>query len=126
MKAFRLLEAEQLPMLVDVPKPKAGSGQAVNKAGGAGLCHTDLALIRRKKALHALALGIERIGLVSLRFPMAVVAIALAIAAGFGVARIKVDDSLSQFMRQAEPPRSRPRLQRPRRYPERDARRASG
>jgi hypothetical protein len=53
VKAFRLLEAEQLPMLVDVPKPKAGSGQVVNKVGGAGLCHTDLALIRRKKALHA-------------------------------------------------------------------------
>ena len=93
MKVFLLLEAEQPPMLVDVPKPKAGSGQVVNKVGGAGLCHTDLALIRRKKALHALALGIERIGLVSLRFPMAVafVVIALAIAAGFGVARIEVE-----------------------------------
>jgi hypothetical protein len=105
VKAFRLLEAEQLPMLVDVPKPKAGSGQVVNKVGGAGLCHTDLALIRRKKALHALTLGIERIGLVSLRFPMAVafVVIALAIAAGFGVARIKVDDSLSQLFRSDTP-----------------------
>jgi uncharacterized protein len=104
VKAFRLLEAEQLPMLV-VPKPKAGSGQVVNKVGGAGLCHTDVALIRRKKALHALALGIERIGLVSLRFPMAVafVVIALAIAAGFGVARIKVDDSLSQLFRSDTP-----------------------
>ena len=80
MKGFRLLEAEQLPMLVDVPKPKAGSGQVVNKVGGAGLCHTDLALIRRKKALHALALGIERIGLVSLRFPMAVAFVVIALA----------------------------------------------
>jgi uncharacterized protein len=64
-----------------------------------------LALIRRKKALHALALGIERIGLVSLRFPMAVafVVIALALAAGFGVARIKVDDSLSQLFRSDTP-----------------------
>jgi D-arabinose 1-dehydrogenase-like Zn-dependent alcohol dehydrogenase len=34
VKAFRLLEA------VDVPKPKAGSGQVVIKAGRAGLCHT--------------------------------------------------------------------------------------
>jgi hypothetical protein len=101
VKAFRLLEAEQLPMLVDVPKPKAGSGQVVNKVGGAGLCHTDLALIRRKKALHALALGIKRI----LRFPLAVafVVIALALAAGFGVARIKVDDSLSQLFRSDTP-----------------------
>ena len=49
MKAFRLLEAEQLPMLVDVPKPKAGSGQVVSKVGGAGLCHTDLALIVGRK-----------------------------------------------------------------------------
>src|ERR1700730_3363376 len=45
------------------------------------------------------------IGLVSLRFPMAValVVIALAIAAGFGVARIKVDDSLSQLFRSDTP-----------------------
>jgi hypothetical protein len=88
-------------MLVDVLKPKAGSGHVVIKVDAAGLCHTDLALLRRKKALHALALGIERIGLVSLRFPLAVavVAIALALAAGFGVARIKVDDSLSQLFR---------------------------
>jgi len=41
VKAFRLLEAEQPAMLVDVPKPKAGSGQVVIKVGGAGLCHTD-------------------------------------------------------------------------------------
>jgi uncharacterized protein len=91
VKAFRLLEAEQPPMLVDVLKHKAGSGQ--DKVGGA------------EKALHALALGIERIGLVSLRFPLAValVVIALAIAAGFGVARIKVDDSLSQLFRSDTP-----------------------
>ena len=41
VKAFRLLEAEQPAMLVDVPKPKAGSGEIVIKVGGAGLCHTD-------------------------------------------------------------------------------------
>jgi propanol-preferring alcohol dehydrogenase len=50
VKAFRLLEAERPPMLVDVPKPKAGSGQVVIKVGGAGLCHTDLALMRRTTA----------------------------------------------------------------------------
>ncbi|WP_036259930.1 efflux RND transporter permease subunit [Methylocapsa aurea] len=57
------------------------------------------------KKPHALALGFERIGLVSLRFPLAValVALALAIAAGFGVARIKVDDSLSQLFRSDTP-----------------------
>jgi hypothetical protein len=41
VKAFRLLQAEQPAMLVDVPKPKAGSGQVVIKVGGAGLCHID-------------------------------------------------------------------------------------
>ena len=48
-----------------------------------------------KKGLHKLALGIECIGLVSLRFPLAVafVAILLVIAAGFGVTRLKVDNS---------------------------------
>ncbi len=54
---------------------------------------------------HTLALGIERIGLVSLRIPLAVavVAVALAIAAGFGVTRLKVDDSLSQLFRSDTP-----------------------
>lgn len=48
-----------------------------------------------------LALGIERLGLISLRFPIlvAIVMVALCIAAAFGVARIKVDDSLSQLFR---------------------------
>jgi hypothetical protein len=53
VKASRLLEAEQLPLLVDVPKPKARSGQGANKVGGARLCHTDLALMRRTAALSA-------------------------------------------------------------------------
>jgi hypothetical protein len=58
-----------------------------------------------KPRLHALALGIERIGLVSLRIPLAValVAVALAIAAGFGVTRLKIDDSLSQLFRSDTP-----------------------
>jgi uncharacterized protein len=54
---------------------------------------------------HDLALGIERIGLVSLRFPVVVgaLAILLAVVAGFGVARIKIDDSLSQLFRSDTP-----------------------
>jgi uncharacterized protein len=54
---------------------------------------------------HDLALGIERMGLVSLRFPAVVgaLAIVLAVAAGFGVARIKIDDSLSQLFRSDTP-----------------------
>ena len=48
-----------------------------------------------------LALGIERIGLIALRFPIAItiVLIVLSVAAGFGVERIKVDDSLSTLFR---------------------------
>jgi uncharacterized protein len=55
--------------------------------------------------LHALALGIERIGLVSLRFPLtiALILIGLTIGAGFGLSRIKVDDSLSQLFRSNTP-----------------------
>jgi uncharacterized protein len=58
-----------------------------------------------ERKLHPLAYGIERIGLVSLRFPY-VVAAALAIAAilaAFGIERIKVDDSLSQLFRSNTP-----------------------
>ena len=48
-----------------------------------------------------LALGIERIGLITLRFPItaAIIVLVLAIAAAFGLERIKVDDSLSQLFR---------------------------
>ena len=54
---------------------------------------------------HRIALGIERIGLISLRFPLAVtlVLIALCVAAAFGAWRIKVDDSLSQLFRSDTP-----------------------
>ena len=59
-------------------------------------------LYRRR---HDLALGIERIGLLSLRFPAVVslLAILLAVMAGFGVARLKIDDSLSQLFRSDTP-----------------------
>jgi predicted RND superfamily exporter protein len=52
-----------------------------------------------------LALGLEKIGLIPLRFPMlaAVIVLALAIFAGFGAARLKVDDSLSQLFRSETP-----------------------
>jgi predicted RND superfamily exporter protein len=48
-----------------------------------------------------LALGIEKIGLLSLRFPVAVaiVAVLVVVLAAFGVARLRVDDSLSQLFR---------------------------
>ncbi|KRR19446.1 RND transporter [Bradyrhizobium retamae] len=52
-----------------------------------------------------LAFGIERIGLLSLRFPtvVACVAAALVVIAGFGIPRIRIDDSLSQLFRSDTP-----------------------
>ncbi len=49
--------------------------------------------------------GIERIGLISLRYPIAItfILIALTVAAAFGIVRIKVDDSLSQLFRSDTP-----------------------
>ena len=48
-----------------------------------------------------IALGVEKIGLLSLRGPLvtAVVAVLISVAAVFGLMRIKVDDSLSQLFR---------------------------
>lgn len=55
--------------------------------------------------LSRLAFGLERMGLVSLRFPYLVAAIfaLLAIGAAFGIGRIQVDDSLSQLFRSNTP-----------------------
>jgi uncharacterized protein len=52
-----------------------------------------------------LALGIERFGLVSLRFPVpiAFVFVLLAVLAAIGVMRIQADDSLSQLFRSETP-----------------------
>jgi uncharacterized protein len=59
----------------------------------------------RTGASQSIALGLERIGLISLRFPLLVglAAVVLLIAAAFGIARIKVDDSLSQLFRSDTP-----------------------
>lgn len=52
-----------------------------------------------------LALGIERFGLIPLRFPLAgvIVFVALAALAAIGVMRIQADDSLSQLFRSETP-----------------------
>src|ERR1700688_5059548 len=57
------------------------------------------------RALHRLAWGIERIGLVALRFPVlaAILVLVLSVGAAVGVARIKVDDSLSHLFRSETP-----------------------
>src|ERR1700730_17608958 len=59
----------------------------------------------KTNASQSIALGLERIGLISLRFPLLVglAAIVLLIAAAFGITRIKVDDSLSQLFRSETP-----------------------
>src|SRR5258707_4797077 len=52
-----------------------------------------------------LALGIERFGLVPLRFPIAgvIVFVLMAALAAIGVMRIEADDSLSQLVRSDSP-----------------------
>jgi predicted RND superfamily exporter protein len=57
------------------------------------------------KPTFRLALGIERFGLISLRFPIvgAIVFVALAVLAAIGVMRIEADDSLSQLFRSETP-----------------------
>jgi predicted RND superfamily exporter protein len=57
------------------------------------------------KPHRSLALGIERLGLISLRFPAAaaIVLVVLAVLGGIGVTRLKVDDSLSQLFRSDTP-----------------------
>ncbi len=79
---------------------KSSSG---NEGGNEGGAHGAAPADGRK--LHPLAYGIERVGLIALRFPLPslVILIALAVAAGFGFARIKVDDSLSQLFRSDTP-----------------------
>ncbi|MGL3214175.1 efflux RND transporter permease subunit [Bradyrhizobium sp. BR 1433] len=56
-------------------------------------------------ASRSIAYGLERIGLVSLRFPWLVwlATVVLLIVGAFGIARIKVDDSLSQLFRSETP-----------------------
>jgi predicted RND superfamily exporter protein len=67
--------------------------QHENPSGG------DISPQRRK--LHNLAYGLERIGLIPLRAPIvsAIILALLIVGAGFGVERLKVDDSLSQLFR---------------------------
>ena len=78
---------------------------STKKAGRAPQSPETWLVSRDAKRKRPLALGIERVGLISLWNPwiVAIVAIALVIAAGFGITRIKVDDSLSQLFRSDTP-----------------------
>ncbi len=53
------------------------------------------------RGLPGITFGTERIGFLSLRFPLvaAVLAVIVSLAAAYGVTRLKVDDSLSQLFR---------------------------
>src|SRR3977135_1590461 len=59
----------------------------------------------RTSPSQSIAFGIERIGLISLLFPLLVglATVVLLLAAAVGIARIKVDDSLSQLFRSNTP-----------------------
>ena len=54
---------------------------------------------------HDIALGLERIGLISLRYPvaLAIAFVVFSLFAAVGVTRLKVDDSLSQLFRSETP-----------------------
>jgi propanol-preferring alcohol dehydrogenase len=43
--AYRLIEWQQPPELVEVPVPEPGPGEVLVKIGGSGLCHSDLHLM---------------------------------------------------------------------------------
>lgn len=46
MKALRLKAWKSLPVLEEVPVPRAGPGEVVVRVGGAGVCHSDLHLMQ--------------------------------------------------------------------------------
>lgn len=46
MRALRLPDWKSDPVLVDVPEPRVGPGQAVVRVGAAGACHSGLHLMR--------------------------------------------------------------------------------
>jgi len=71
-------------------------GSSTENTGGAGVGAAKP---------HNIALGLERIGLISIRYPMAiaVMVVLLCAAAAVGVTRLKVDDSLSQLFRSDTP-----------------------
>jgi len=83
-----------VPVINSDPAPKSNRGPNIGRAPTPEPASPSGDRFR-------LALGIERIGLISLRYPVAatIVLVLLYVAAAFGVQRIKVDDSLSQLFR---------------------------
>ncbi len=58
MEAYRLLDWERPPELVEVPVPDAGPGQVLVEVAGCGLCHSDLTMVAMPGAIGE-ALGWE-------------------------------------------------------------------
>ena len=83
----------------------AAAGERSLTSARSGPARPEGAPSAHPRTLHRLAWGIERIGLVPLRFPVlaAILVLVLAVGAAVGVARIKVDDSLSQLFRSETP-----------------------
>jgi propanol-preferring alcohol dehydrogenase len=50
MRALRLVQFGEDPVLQDVPEPVAGPGEVIVRIGGSGVCHSDLHLIERPDA----------------------------------------------------------------------------
>ena len=94
VKAVTVYPFQTDRVTLDVQRPR-GCSVSVNKA------NQPTASLANKPH----TLGLERIGLVSMRLPLLVglAAVVLLIAAVFGLARIKVDDSLSQLFRSDTP-----------------------
>lgn len=51
MRAYRIVQWGQPPVLMDVPVPEPGPGQVLIKVGGAGACHSDLHLIHGDQSI---------------------------------------------------------------------------
>src|SRR5947207_13313684 len=90
-----------------VARPDRGAQREgkVLASGGSGPARPEGAPSPHGRGPRRLALGVAEIGVVSLRFPVlaAILVVALSVVAAFGVARIKVDDSLSQLFRSETP-----------------------
>lgn len=53
MRAYRIVEWERPPELVEVPVPAPGPGQVLVRVAGCGLCHSDLAMMAMPGAIGA-------------------------------------------------------------------------
>jgi propanol-preferring alcohol dehydrogenase len=56
MRALQLLEAGEMPSVVEVAKPEPGPGQVRLRTAGSGLCHSDLSVIHAKPSYFPLPL----------------------------------------------------------------------